>query len=267
MQDNAVSHGANNDPRFVDYYERTSASDQAKWRSRGILEAVLRSRRQFGLHCDELIVADIGCNAGTQSECWLEAGNTVLGLDISSDLVVIAARRNERFGERAKFAVGSANDLPWTDESFDVCLLSELLEHVEDWRACLMEAVRVLRRGGSIFLSTTNFLCPVQQEFSLPAYSWYPKWVKRRIVRAATSTAPQLVNYATHPAYHWFSPYALGSLLAGVGIKAQDRFDVMDVASKGRLARCIAGAVRKIPPIRFVGHMLTPGTMIVGHKL
>jgi 2-polyprenyl-3-methyl-5-hydroxy-6-metoxy-1,4-benzoquinol methylase len=54
----------------------------------------------------------------------------------------------------------------------DVCLLPELLEHVADWQSCLNEAARVLRPGGLLYLSTTNVLCPRQQEFNLPLYSF-----------------------------------------------------------------------------------------------
>lgn len=267
MHDGSPQVGENNDPRFVKYYEEASSTEQARQRFRGIRQAVLRSRRHFSLESDQLIVADIGCNAGAQCECWLEAGHTVRGIDISSELVRIATQRNEAFGQRALFQVGSATSLPWADETIDICLLTELLEHVEDWETCLNEAVRVLKRGGSIFVSTTNVLCPSQQEFALPAYSWYPSWAKRHFVQLAKSTSPALANYATHPAYHWFSPYSLSSYLSGNSVTTQDRFDLIDTANKGPLARALVGLARNASFMRFLGHCLTPGTLLVGHKL
>ena len=216
---------------------------------------------------DNLLVADIGCNAGTQSRCWLEKGHSVRGLDISRDLVSVARERNREFGDRARFEVGSATDLPWDDETFDVCLLPELLEHVDDWQSCLEEAVRVLKRGGSLYVSTTNVLCPVQQEFNLPGYSWYPGFLKRYYEKCARTTRPELVNFASYPAVHWFSPYGLSRFLKHRNVTTLDRFDLIDLSSKGRAARIAVALIRVLPPLRLLGHVLTPSTVLVGTKL
>lgn len=256
-----------NHPEFVEYYANESQSERAKERSLRILAVVTRerTRRQAGI--DRLMVADIGCNAGTQSRVWLEAGHSVEGLDISRDLVSIAQKRNAEFGARASFLVGSATSLPWASNSFDVCLLPELLEHVDDWESCVKEAVRVLRPEGSLYLSTTNVLCPVQHEFTLPAYSWYPGWVKRRIVKRALTDKPQLANFATYPAFHWFSPYQLSSFLAALSVKTSDRFDLIDLDGRGIAAKSLVHAIRIFPPLRFLAYVLTPGTGLVGRKL
>jgi 2-polyprenyl-3-methyl-5-hydroxy-6-metoxy-1,4-benzoquinol methylase len=255
-----------NDSRFVDYYARESNSGKARERATGILTSVLRSRRLAGLATTNLTVADVGCNAGTQSRVWLEAGHRVRGLDISRDLVAVAAQRNAEFGERASFEVGTATSLPWPSASFDVVLVPELLEHVSDWESVLREGARVLKPGGSLFLSTTNVLCPVQQEFDLPLYSWYPSSLKRRYERLSTSTRPELVNYASYPALHWFSPYQLGRYMRAIGLSPWDRFDLIDVESKSSAARMAVATVRHVPPLRFLGHVFTPSTLMVGHK-
>ena len=179
---------------------------------------MIRERARRGVATSALKVADIGCNTGTQSRVWLETGHTICGLDISRELIELARSRNAAFGDSASFSVGTATRLPWPDETFDVCLLPELLEHVEDWESCVLEAVRVLRSGGTILLSTTNVLCPIQQEFTLPCYSWYPGWLKRKVVRRAVSGSPHLANYATYPAVHWFSVYGLSRYLAKLSV-------------------------------------------------
>lgn len=255
-----------NDPRFVKYYEQESASERARLRAAGTMGAVLRARRQAGVAMERLHVADIGCNAGTQSLCWLEQGHSVKGVDISRDLVAVARERNARFGERAAYEVGSATQLPWADDTFDVCLLPELLEHVEDWQSCVNEAVRVLKPNGSLYLSTTNVLCPMQQEFNLPLYSWYPGWLKRHYVKRSLTTSPELVNFASYPAVHWFSAYGLKSYLAARGVTALDRFDLIDTDGRGTVARLVVRAVRSLPPLRLAGHFLTPSTVLVGMK-
>lgn len=255
-----------NDPRFVDYYAKESATDRASARARGIMEAVMRARRQRGLRDNDLHVADVGCNAGTQSRCWLDAGHRVDGLDISQDLVAVARERNAEFGGRARFEVGTATRLPWPSASFDVCLLPELLEHVDDWRSCLEESVRVLRKGGTLYLSTTNVLCPVQQEFSLAGYSWYPAWLKRLIVARSSTTHRHWVNFASYPAVHWFSPYGLASFLRERGLETWDRFDLVDAESKGAFARAAISLIRALPPVRLLAHVASPSTTMLGFK-
>ena len=159
-----------------------------------------------------LRVADIGCGAGTQSLLWAELGHSVFGLDVNAPLVEVAQRRAAERGLPVDFRVGTATALPLEDSSVDVCLLPELLEHVPDWEACLREAARSLDVGGLLYVSTTNVLCPVQSEFNLPLYSWYPSFVKRRYERLAVTTRPAIANYAKYPAVNWFTFYASARL-------------------------------------------------------
>ncbi len=256
-----------NDARFIDYYARASDSDRARERALGIMRTVLRARAADGLPIEDLKVADIGCNAGTQSRCWLEKGHRVHGIDVSSELVGIATKRSNIFGNRARFDVGFAESLPLQSESVDVSLMPELLEHVQDWKACLLEATRVLRVGGSLFVSTTNVLCPKQQEFNLPFYSWYPGVLKQHYLKLATTSAPQLVNFATFPAYHWFSPYSLKRFLEPLGFRVRDKFDLIDTNRKGRAARLAVSLAKALPPLRLLGHVLTPASTVIAHKV
>jgi 2-polyprenyl-6-hydroxyphenyl methylase/3-demethylubiquinone-9 3-methyltransferase len=213
-----------------------------------------------------LAVADIGCGAGTQALMWARLGHDVRGLDVNAPLVDEARRRADAAGVAVRFEVGTATALPWRDASMDVALMPELLEHVGDWRACVDEAVRVLRPGGLLYLSTTNALCPVQQEFRLPLYSWWPAPLKRRCERLAVTTRPALANHAKYPAVHWFTFYGLRDYLAARGVHARDRFDMIDTAGRGRAARGLVHLVRAVPALRFAGHVATPGTTLFALK-
>jgi cysteine desulfurase (EC 2.8.1.7) len=64
-------------------------------------------------------VADIGCNAGTQSTVWAQQGHAVHGIDINEPLVDIARRRNRETGLDIDFRVGTATDLPWASASME----------------------------------------------------------------------------------------------------------------------------------------------------
>ena len=88
-------------------------------------------------------VLDIGCNSGGLGRRLIaEKGCEMFGVDISPALI-------ERAREKGYEAyAGPAEELRYDDESFDVVVISELLEHVHDPRPILEQARRVLRPGG-----------------------------------------------------------------------------------------------------------------------
>jgi SAM-dependent methyltransferase len=254
------------DDAFVAYYARQSEAPRTVRRFEGVMARTLRARALDGTRTTGLAVADIGCNAGTQSLLWARAGHQVTGIDINARLLELARQRADSAGLPVTFQVGSATALPWPDGCMDVCLLVELLEHVPDWETVLREACRVLRPGGTLYASTTNRLCPRQSEFELPLYSWYPGFIKRRCERLAVTTHPQWVNHTRYPAVHWFTPYGLAAWLRRAGFTPRDRFDVMDTGARPGHERALLALIRSLPPARFAAHVATPSATVVATK-
>ncbi len=251
---------------FFDYYTKASQSNTTLQRFASIRELILRLYAERGESNPILDVADIGCGAGTQSLMWAQMGHHVHGLDINAPLVEVAKTRASEAGYTVDFRVGSAVSLPWPDASMDVCILPELLEHVSEWEECLKEASRILKPGGFLYVSTSSKLCPIQQEFSLPLYSWYPGFLKKHCVKLALTSRPQLVNYAKYPAVNWFTYYQLRRVLRSWGYVSKDRFDLVDLSKKGVLARLVIQVVRTVPLVRWLGHVATPYTVLVAEK-
>ena len=251
------------DERFVEYYLDQSQTADTLRRFDVVYEMTSRLALAQLRGRTKLDVLDVGCGPGAQVCRWGREGHAVAGLDVSSAFIDAARARVEKEGLSADLRVGTATALPFEDESFDVCLLPELLEHVEDWRTCVTEAVRVLRPGGVLYLCTTNALCPVQDEFKLPLYSWYPARLKKRYEQLARTTRPELVEYATYPAVHWFTYSRLQEVLVGYGMRCLDRFDMMQPSS---LARRLVKGLTSVPPFRFFGQVATPWTVIFAIK-
>lgn len=252
--------------RFYDYYAMASRSEDTLQRFRSIRDCVLRMLERSESAGRPLEVADIGCGAGTQCMIWAELGDHVHGLDVNQPLVELARERAANAGCDIDFRLGSAVELPWADESMNVCLVLELLEHIAEWKICLDECARVLRVGGVLFLSTTNKLCPIQQEFNLPLYSWYPALLKRYFEHLAVTTRPALANFARYPAVNWFSFYSLQEELGRREFQCLDRFDLMDPSDKSALAKSIVSCLRSVPVLRWLGHVSTQGTLLVAVK-
>ena len=260
----SLDHGS--DPHFLEYYEKASLSEATLQRFRTVRDKALTLLARRGRNTTHLRVADIGCGAGTQSLLWAELGHSVLGLDVNAPLMEVARRRAEERGLQVDFRVGTATELPLEDSSVDVCLLPELLEHVPEWETCLREASRSLSTGGLLYLSTTNTLCPVQSEFNLPLYSWYPDFAKRFYERLAVTSRPSIANYAKYPAVNWFTFYRLRDHLEHLGFECFDRFDMIDLSHVRVSMRWIVRMMRALAPARFLGHVLTPGTTLFAVK-
>ena len=262
---NAPAWDTSSHEDFFKYYAEQSLSPTTMERFRAASETMLRV---YGPLPDgrKLDVLDIGCGAGAQSRFWIQGGHRYWGVDINEPLIQLARQRAAEQGFQARFDVGSATELPCGGETVDICQMPELLEHVADWQGCLNQAVRVLRPGGLLYVSTSNKLCPKQDEFNLPVYSWYPGFLKRYFERRAVTDRPDIANYAKYPAVNWFSVYELRRYLEPKGFICLDRFDLIDGASKGIVARAVLSAVRKLPPLRMLGHVATPYTLLIARK-
>lgn len=109
-----------------------------RYRIRKIIEAIPDFSR----------VLDIGCNDGTLGWCILrEKQGTVFGLDVVSKLVDAAQAK----GVLAR--VGSAEEIPFKDNKFDVVVMAEVMEHLYDPGDALDEIARVIKPEG-IFLGS-----------------------------------------------------------------------------------------------------------------
>ena len=251
---------------FVQYYAQQSETQETLERFQTIYDRVLRVVRGCGSNTTDLDILDVGCGAGTQSLLWAKDGFLVHGIDINAPLVELAKQRAENQHQKIDYRVGSATELPWDSESMDVCLVPELLEHVEEWKTCLDEFARVLKPGGVLFLSTNNKLCPKQQEFNLPLYSWYPHPIKRHYENLAVTSRPELVNYAKYPAVNWFTFFSLRDEFKKRGFSSMDRFDLAYSEHSRGVVGMALKLIRNSDVLRFFSHVATPYTLIVGIK-
>ena len=95
---------------------------------------------------------DVGCSHGAVPAALGDRFEEVHGVDADPEGLALAEARGVRV-VRADF---EREPLPFADETFDAALCLEVVEHVADPPALLREVARILRPGGSLYLSTPN---------------------------------------------------------------------------------------------------------------
>lgn len=99
-------------------------------------------------------VLDAGCGAGYGSSELARVASSVTAIDFSSDAISFA--REHYQAANLIYQTGDCLALP--DGPFDLVVSFEVIEHLAQWSAFLVEARRVLARGGLFLVSTPNRL-------------------------------------------------------------------------------------------------------------
>ncbi|MFX1310352.1 MAG: class I SAM-dependent methyltransferase [Promethearchaeota archaeon] len=102
------------------------------------------------------IILDLGCGTGNLIIKIAKAfpGTEIIGIDISSEVLDIAKLNVEKkvMNQFVKFKVGSAEDLPFPNESINLIISSLSLHHWLDPSRALKEIYRVLSKNGTCLI-------------------------------------------------------------------------------------------------------------------
>ena len=165
-------------------------------------------------------VLDVGAGFGRHVFECARRGADVVALDYAEDEVVeTRATLGGMVGageidiERFKGVLrGDATKLPFADDSFDIVITSEVLEHIQDDVAAIAEMVRVLKPGGQ-FAATVPAWLPEKINWLLSDEYHAPKSEGGHVrIYSATELAAKLRTAGLdvrgrHRAHALHSPY------------------------------------------------------------
>jgi ubiquinone/menaquinone biosynthesis C-methylase UbiE len=128
-----------------DYFEqRTKATAHEERRVREYLISKVPT--------DARSILDVGCGRAWVAENFLKKNVQVYSLDISITNPIKAIKI---YPDKNHFGiVADSFTLPFPNESFDCVIASEIIEHVIDPQKFIQELIRVVKKNGSLVIST-----------------------------------------------------------------------------------------------------------------
>jgi SAM-dependent methyltransferase len=131
----------------------------------------------------------VDCGTGNYLQLFREKGCTVTGIDASAEMLKIA---REKIGDSIELVFGTSDDLPFSDNEFDIVTLITSLEISSNPEKALAEAIRVCR--DRVFIGFLN-------NYSLA-------WSEQRL--------KELFGFPLNSNIRFFSHDEIKSMVAGV---------------------------------------------------
>lgn len=135
-------------------YWKMNRLEQEHWwfvSRRSIIETVLQSQvKSLGSHSK---ILDAGCGTGGNLQLLSSLGCDVIGLEMEPEAAEIARTKSGK-----TVYIGSLPDqIPFADESFDLIVLLDVLEHIDDDIGVLSSLSAKLKPGGNLLITVPAF--------------------------------------------------------------------------------------------------------------
>ena len=148
-------------------YDETSRHYDETRKPVGI-EIILGCLISAEMPLSEMVVLDAGCGTGSYAIEIAKFVGRVEAVDASEGMLRQAKTRVDGtpMADKLSFKLGSIDELPFADASFDAVMVNQVLHHVgsgaenlDPYRAVLNELARVVRPGGVLVVN----LCSIDQ--------------------------------------------------------------------------------------------------------
>jgi SAM-dependent methyltransferase len=156
-KENPVSYSIN-DP----YSSYAGMDEETRRKKAAKILSILKSQVKLG-SCDLL---DIGTGSGHIIQIIARECKSATSVNLTDERVVT---------EGYKFYKVKDVTLPFANESFDVVISNQVIEHIPPQDVHLKEIHRVLRKGGIVYLATPSKYTLIEPHLKLPFLSWLPR--------------------------------------------------------------------------------------------
>lgn len=154
---------------------------------------------------------EVGCGTAALGSVLAGRAGHVVVSDVALAWLVLACHRMEQAGiQNVSLVACTADRLPFPDDTFDLVVAADVIEHVPDARAFAVSCHRVLRPPGSMWLATPN-------RFSLTAEPHVRLWGVGFLPRATAEGYVRRVRGISYEEIHTLSRRRLARTLERTG--------------------------------------------------
>jgi 2-polyprenyl-6-hydroxyphenyl methylase/3-demethylubiquinone-9 3-methyltransferase len=205
-------------------------------------------------------VLDVGTGKGRFSIPYAQEQARVVAMDLSAEMLQEACRRARGMGAKPGFVLGDAEHLPFPKGAFQIVSCMEMLMHVPDPQAVILEVARVMDPDGGGLLSITN-------KWRLNSVAGLPVSLARGLRLNRTPKLPTIAWYYSARTFKQFLSKAglrilsfrgQGLFQAGAHLRLTRRFSVPLVPPRFRkwFFRRVEPALREGPLLRVMGTLM-----------
>lgn len=188
-------------------------------------------------------VLENGCGVGMYMQKMAPLATTVFGLEYDFE------RAAEAHVNSAHVINAAGEGLPFPDNSFDLMLSHEVLEHVQNDRAALTEMVRALKPGGRMVIFCPNRGYPFETHGiywrgsykfgNMPFVNWLPRIWRDKL-------APHVEVYARRDMMRLFDELSVKFITRTVVFGAYDNI-IYRFPKLGRVLRAVLQLLERTP--------------------
>ncbi len=144
---------------------------------------------------------DVGSGWGEHLAETHKRGAIVYGIEPDDELLEIIdlLLKSEKISENTTIKKGYAEKIPFEDNFFDIVICIHVLEHVYDVKKSIKEMIRVLKKGGHLYLACPNYLYPQEGHYKIKWFPLMPKFLGKVYLRLKGRNPNFLtsINYVT----------------------------------------------------------------------
>lgn len=116
-------------------------------------------------------ILDVGCGCGTELFYSLCLGYETYGIDCCTWKINFCNQKIDDFDFPKEWknhvVEGIGEKLPFKEEEFDAVTSFMVLEHVDDWRKCIREMLRVTKKGGIIRIQAPDYRNSYEEHYGI----------------------------------------------------------------------------------------------------
>lgn len=156
----------------IEEYQRMYELEENHWWFRGKRKIVFNWLNDLQ---PQYKILDVGCGTGINLTYLKAITDFVIGIDLSKEAIEFCKLRGHK-----KLSQANVLSLPFKDNSVEIVLALDILEHIENDELAIREFKRVLKSEGKLLITTSafNFLWGMHDDI----HHHYRRYTRRELV-------------------------------------------------------------------------------------